>query len=90
MTDAYLTEIGDVNFEMRQTYLQSLKKVWDEPVELFLGNHCVDNQLLERREKETSRQGIGNPYLDATAWKSYLQGKRLELLRAYPKTQEIL
>lgn len=37
----YLIEIGDPEYKTRQTYLNSLAKVRNEKVEIFLGNHCT-------------------------------------------------
>lgn len=85
LTDDYLTEIGDTSFQMRKTYLHSLEKVWDEPVELFLGNHCVDNDLFAHRLQQIKGTSEGNPYLDSTAWKKYLQKKHHELQNLYPE-----
>lgn len=84
LTDAYLQETGDPEYRMRQTYLQSLEKVWDEPVELFLGNHCVDNDLLAHRRQQLDGTAAGNPYLDPTLWKAYLMKKHSELRKLYP------
>lgn len=85
LTDDYLTEIGDTSFQMRKAYLHSLEKVWDEPVELFLGNHCVDNDLFAHRLQQTKGTSKCNPYLDPTAWKKYLQKKHQELQNLYPE-----
>ena len=49
LTKAYLREIGDTTYSMRQIYLQSLRSVMDEPVDLFLGNHTDNNHVLEKR-----------------------------------------
>ncbi len=84
LTDDYLQEIGDTEYKMRRIYLQSLEKVWDEPVELFLGNHCVDNNLLAHRKQQLDGTANGNPYLDSTLWKAYLMKKHSELQKLYP------
>ena len=77
---AYLDDIGDVKHAMRQTSLDSLRKVRDEKVELFLANHCINNDTLGRMEqlqKDPSR----NPFLDDKLWGEYLDFKRDELLK---------
>ena len=65
---------------MRQTYLDSLAKVRDEKVEIFLGNHCVNNQTLERRQKQIDDPNGPNPFVDDKAWAAYLDEKRDALL----------
>ncbi len=75
LTRDYLTEIGDPQLTMRQTYLQSLAKVRDEKVELFLGNHTVNNRVLEKRERQLAHPEE-EPFLDPTEWGRYLDEMR--------------
>lgn len=76
----YLMEIGDRELSMRQRYLASLDKVRNQPVDLFLGNHCINNQTLERRDRLLAEPDGPNPFIDSTLWGSYLDAKREELL----------
>lgn len=77
----YLLEIGDTEFKTRQIYLDSLAKVRDEKVEIFLGNHCINNQTLERHEKQLQDPDGPNPFIDTEAWKNYLDEKREGVLK---------
>lgn len=79
LTKEYLQEIGDTNYQMRETYLQSLRSVMDEPVDLFLGNHTSNNHLMEKRQLQLS-DCDKNPFLNKTEWREYLQQKEQELL----------
>lgn len=79
LTKAYLTEIGDTAYSMRQVYLHSLRSVMDEPVDLFLGNHTDNNHVLEKREKMIAGCGE-NPFLNSSEWKTFLQAKEQEML----------
>lgn len=79
LTKAYLREIGDTTYSMRQIYLQSLRSVMDEPVDLFLGNHTDNNHVLEKREKIIAGCGE-NPFLNSSEWKMFLQAKEQEML----------
>lgn len=54
LTKAYLTEIGDTTYSMRQVYLYSLCSVMDEPAGLFLGNH-TDNITCWKSVKNNCR-----------------------------------
>lgn len=76
----YLMETGDPGFKTRQTYLDSLAKVRDQRVEVFLGNHCINNDTLGRREKQLAAPDGPNPFVDGKAWGAYLDQKRDELL----------
>jgi len=76
----YLIEIGDPEFKTRQTYLDSLAKVRGQKVEVFLGNHCINNDTLGRREKQLADPTGPNPFVDDRAWAAYLDEKRDALL----------
>ncbi len=80
LTKEFLQEFGDPEFTMRQTYLDSLAKVRDQKVDIMLGNHCVNNDTLERRQKQLENPDGPNPFIDSEHWKKYLDGKREELL----------
>ena len=77
----YLIEIGDPEFKTREIYLQSLAKVRGQKVELFLGNHCINNDTLGRRQKQIENPDGPNPFLDDQLWGKYLDQKRDELLK---------
>lgn len=77
---AYLQEIGDTNYKMRDLYLQSLAKVRDQKVDIFLGNHCINNDTLGRRQKQLDDPDGPNPFIDEDLWGAYLDQKREELL----------
>lgn len=76
----FLLEYGDPSFSMRQKYLASLQKVRNEHVDIFMANHTVNIDLLNKREALLT--GIkGNPFIDSTAWANYLDFKRDGLLK---------
>ena len=77
----YLIEIGDPEYKTREIYLQSLAKVRNQKVELFLGNHCINNDTLGRRQKQLENPDGPNPFLDDQLWKNYLDMKRDDLLK---------
>ena len=79
LTKDYLIEIGDTEFKTRQVYLESLAKVRDEHVDVFMGNHPPNNDTLGKYEKMTANPGT-NPFVDDTAWGKYLDQKKEELL----------
>lgn len=60
----FLAEIGDNDFNMRKLYLQSLKKVWNEKVDIFMGNHTSNVNLLEKRRYMLENPNK-NPFIDS-------------------------
>lgn len=79
LTKENLREMGDPTYLTRQVYLNSLAKVRKEKVELFLGNHCINNDTWGRREKQLANPKV-NPFIDSQAWGNYLDEKRDALL----------
>ena len=80
MQKDYLIEIGDTDYKTREIYLQSIAKVRDQKVELFLGNHCINNDTLGRRQMQLDNPDGPNPFLDSELWGRYLDQKRDEML----------
>lgn len=76
----YLIEMGDPAYNTRKIYLESLAKVRDQKVDIFLGNHCINNQTLERRQRQLENPDGPNPFVDPDQWGRYLDQKRDELL----------
>lgn len=75
---AFLDDIGDTAHETRNIYLNSLAKVRNEKVELFLGNHCGNNDTLGRMQKLLS--GDKDAFIDSECWGEFLDKKRDELI----------
>ena len=60
----------------RQSYLASLAKVRDEKVDVFLGNHCANNDTVGLRQRQLENPGGPNPFVDPDAWGRYLDSRR--------------
>lgn len=76
----YLLDIGDTKFEMRNVYLNSIKKVRNQKVELFLANHCINNDTLGRME-QLKKDPSHNPFINDKLWGEYLDFKYNDLLK---------
>lgn len=72
----HLIEIGDKSYSMRQKYVDSINKVINEKVEIFLGNHCTNNKTLEKHEKQIRDPYAPNPFIDDKEWSQHLAKKR--------------
>ncbi len=70
LTREALKENG-LPLSMQQTFLKSIEKVWDEPVDLMLGNHPFHNDTFQKYERMV--QGEENPFIDKTEWRRFLQ-----------------
>ena len=56
---------------LRDDLVASLKKVWDEKVDILIGNHPGDAGTKEKYERILA--GEENPFLDPTAWHRRLE-----------------
>jgi len=81
----YLIEIGDTSYEMRNLYLKSLERMKNMNVDIFMGNHTANVDLLNKRQEMLSGSEH-NPFIDKKAWKKYLSDKQNELLELIAKT----
>lgn len=77
---SYLLEIGDTAFNRRQIYLESIRKVINEKVDIFMPNHTNNVDLLNKRQYMIEHPGE-NPFVNESAWKEYLQMKYDDLLK---------
>lgn len=75
----YLVEIGDTELKTREIYLNSLRKVRDQKVDIMLGNHCVNNDTLGRRARQIEEPDGPNPFIDDKQWGTYLDSKMDEV-----------
>lgn len=56
---------------MRETFLDSLKRVRDIPVDIVLGNHPRQNETLKKREAMLKNPNI-NPFINPEEWKNFV------------------
>lgn len=76
----YLISIGDVELKHREMFLDSLAKVRNEPVDVFMANHPNNDDMLEKVDYMMAHPGE-NPFVDDKAWGRYLDKKRDELMQ---------
>lgn len=73
-----LLQYGDTQLYRRTEFMESLKKVENEPVDIFLGNHVRNNKLIEKRKKMLENPAI-NPFIQPDEWKAYMQETQAKL-----------
>ncbi len=76
ITLPYLYYTG-MDLDAPQRMLDSIDKVWDEPVMVHLGNHPYNNNTLEKREKQLAEGG--NPFIDSESWHAFLAGMKKKI-----------
>lgn len=62
---------------MRETFLNSLQKVREIPVDIVLGNHPRQNETLKKREKMLNNPET-NPFIDSNEWKQFIDSLTAE------------
>ncbi len=65
------------NHHSRKEFLEGLARVYDEPVDIMLGNHAGHNRTVEKRQYMIEHPEAENPFIDPTEWKRYLDAVRL-------------
>lgn len=68
---------NNLPFENRQKYFDSLKKLANEHVDIFIGNHVGNNDTEGKLER--SRTSAENPFIDPTEWPRFLDKCRIKL-----------
>lgn len=55
----------------RDDYINSVNRLKNEKVDIFIGNHCWNNQT--EAKAEILKQGKENPFINENEWKEFLQ-----------------
>ncbi len=76
LNGGYLKQSG-LSIDMREKYLASIERVKRERVELFLGNHCGNNDTVGKLEKV--RAGDLLAFVCPEEWIPFLEGKAAQL-----------
>jgi len=75
----YLLEIGDTKFAMRDRMMASLLRERGQHVDVFVPNHCVNVDLLTKRQYMIDHPEAPNPFVDAGQWGRYFDKKIADL-----------
>lgn len=75
MQKAYLQEIGDTEYTMRDKMMASFIRARDQKVDLFMPNHCINVDLLNKRQFQIDHPEGPNPFVDSEQWKNYFEEK---------------
>ena len=67
----YLEKYG-LPLSLQDEFFRSLDKVYDEQVDVVLGNHPSQNSTLEKRKKMLEDPDGPNPFICPTEWQTFL------------------
>lgn len=70
-----------LSHSLRDTFLESIKKIYNEKVDIHLGNHLGDNKHFEKLERVG---GTTNPFVDTNSWQEFLD-KRYKMASEFFK-----
>lgn len=85
VSEKSLREDGN-DLSLRDAFAASIDKVWDEKVDVMLGNHPFHNDTYIKAGRAAA--GNGNPYIDPTEWQRYLTELRTRFHDFLTKTPE--
>ena len=71
---------------IRDDFAASIDKVWNEPVDITLGNHPFHNDTYPKYER--MQRGERNPFIDPAEWHRFLSELKEEYRRFLPKSAE--
>ena len=57
--------------DMCQQLGESIRKIWDEPVDITIGNHPAQNCTIEKRQWMLDHPGE-NPFINPESWHAFL------------------
>lgn len=71
---------------LQKSFSDSIDKVWNEPVDIMLGNHPFHNDTYQKWEK--AQPGGANPFVDSAEWHRFLSDLRTRYSDFLRKTPE--
>jgi len=69
LQEGFIKKMG-LPADIRETFAKSIDKVFDEQVDIMLGNHPFHNDTYDKNDSRTGSNE--NPFVDPTEWKRYL------------------
>lgn len=70
-----------------QKMLDSIEKIWDEPVVVHLGNHPHNNHTIEKRKQQL--ENGGNPFIAPNSWHEFLSELKIKVNKVIKDNQAL-
>lgn len=77
----YLDKYG-LPHSLREQFIEGIERVYNEVVDVHLGNHLGDNKHAEKLEAQANGCAH-NPFIDRTTWKWFLDKRKKEALELF-------
>lgn len=81
MGKAYMDKYG-LPYSLREQFIASIDRIFDEHIDVHVGNHLGDNAHYHKLEKIG---GEVNPFVDGSTWKAFLSSRRAQALETFAK-----
>lgn len=75
MSGKFIRERGE-SFDKQTNFLRALDRIYDEKVDIVLGNHPNDNRTVEKRKQMLESPDGPNPFVDPGEWKQLIDRLR--------------
>ena len=69
VSEEWLKNAG-LPLSLREEFLTSIEKVWDEPVDIMLGNHPFHNDTYKKAQRK--KEGEELAFVDSSEWRRFL------------------
>lgn len=67
--------------------LDSIDKIWNEPVVVHIGNHPYNSKTMEKRQKQLGEGG--NPFIAPDSWHEFLSGLKAKVETIIKENEEL-
>jgi len=84
MKKEFLDRYG-LSTEIREKFVPAIDAMIDEKVDIHLGNHVGNNDTVGKSERMTE---TCNPFIDPTAWRTFLEKTKAQYVRMIEKERQ--
>ncbi|MCI8889079.1 MAG: MBL fold metallo-hydrolase [Hungatella sp.] len=67
--------------DKQTNFLKALDEIYDQKVDIVLGNHPENNRTCEKREQMLADPDMPNPFIDPQEWHRLIDGLRAKMAR---------
>ena len=71
----------DESPDKQKKFLEALDRIYDQKVDIVLGNHPENNHTCEKRKQMLENPDGANPFVDANEWHQLIDGLRAKMAK---------
>lgn len=79
--------LGRNDADAPQLMLDSIERIWNEPVVIHLGNHPYNSNTVEKRNEQIAHGG--NPFVAPDSWHAFLTKQKEKVQKIIDKNEEL-